>query len=65
MADVKRVKPEEARQKAQSGEALLVCAYDSEEMCERLRLNGALTLAELKARLPGMSKEQEIVFYCQ
>ncbi len=65
MAEIRRVKPEEARQKTQSGEALFVCAYESEELCGRLRLEGALTLGELNARLPGIAREQQIIFYCQ
>ncbi len=65
MAEVRRVKPEEARRKVQSGEALFVCAYDSEELCGRMRLERAMTLGELTARLPGIGKEQEIIFYCK
>jgi hypothetical protein len=65
MAEARRVKPQEARGKVQAGEALLVCAYDSEEMCSRMRLEGAMTLGEFNSRLPGIGKEQEIVFYCK
>ena len=65
MAEVRRVKPQEARRKVQAGEALFVCAYDSEEMCGKLRLEGAMTLGELNSRLAGMAREQEIVFYCK
>ncbi len=65
MAEVRRVTPAEARRKTQAGEALFVCAYENEELCGRLRLEGALTLGELNARLPGIAREQEIIFYCQ
>lgn len=65
MADVRRVKPDEARPKAQSGEALFACAYEDEGLCNRLRLENSLTLAELKTQLSGKGKEQEIIFYCQ
>ncbi len=65
MAEVRRLKPEEVRQKVQAGEALFVCAYDSDEMCSRMRLDGAITLGELNARLPGIGKGQEIIFYCK
>lgn len=65
MAVVRRVNPEEARRKVRAGEALFVCAYDSEELCGRMRLEGAMTLGELTARLPGVGKEQEIIFYCK
>ncbi len=62
---MRRVKPDEARRKAQTGEALFVCAYENEELCGRLRLEGALTLGELSTRLTGITREQEIIFYCQ
>jgi len=65
MAEAKRVQLQEARSKVQAGEALFVCAYDSEEMCGGIRLEKALTLGELNARLPEIPKEQEIIFYCQ
>ncbi len=65
MAAVLRVKPGEALRRVQAGEALLVCAYDSEELCGRMRLEGAITLGELNARRPGIRKEQEIIFYCK
>jgi hypothetical protein len=65
MAEVRRVKPGEARQKVQSGKALLVCAYESEELCGGMRLEGAMTLGELNSRLAGIAREQEIIFYCK
>lgn len=64
MPEAKRITPAEARRKAQSGEALLVCAYESEELCRRMRLEGSISLGELQARLPGLGKDQEIIFYC-
>ena len=65
MAEVRRVKPEEARQPVLGGKALFVCAYDSEELCGGMRLEGAMTLGELNSRLAGIAKEQEIIFYCK
>ncbi|TGU74853.1 ArsR family transcriptional regulator [Geomonas terrae] len=64
MAEVKRIQIQEARRKVQDGEALFVCAYDSEEMCGGIRLEKALTMGELNARLPEVPKEKEIIFYC-
>lgn len=64
MAKAIRITPEEAYQKLQTGNALLVCAYDSEEQFRSLRLEGAISLAELREKLPSLSKEQEVVFYC-
>jgi hypothetical protein len=65
MAEVRRVKPGDARQKVQGGKALFVCAYDSEELCGGMLLEGAMTLGELNSRLGGIAKEQEIIFYCK
>ena len=59
-----RIPPDEARQKVQHGEALLVCAYDDQEKCRNLHLEGSIDLQELQAKLPQLKKEQEIIFYC-
>ena len=45
-------------------DTLLVCAYTDEELCNDLRLEGALTLAELQDREPGLAMDREIIFYC-
>lgn len=65
MAEARRIKAQEARSKVQAGQALLVCGYDSEEMCGGMRLEGAITMAELNSRLSELPKEKEIVFYCK
>jgi hypothetical protein len=65
MAEVNRLNPQEARHKVQAGEALFVCAYEDEVLCGRMRLEGAVTLGELNARLADIVKEQEIIFYCK
>lgn len=64
MTEVRRIPPAEARQKATSGKALLVCAYESETLCQRNHPEGGISLAELAARLPALDKEDEIIFYC-
>lgn len=65
MAEVRRISPEDARRKVTSGKALFVCAYDSEEMCGRMRLEGSTTMGELQSRLRDVGKDQEIIFYCK
>lgn len=65
MVEAKRVKPQEARRKVQAGEALFVCGYDSEEMCQGMRLEGAMTFGEFSAKLPEIEKDREIIFYCK
>jgi hypothetical protein len=59
-----RIEPTEARQRVQSGRALLVCAYDDEAKCATMKLEGALSLGALEAKAPSLPKSQEIIFYC-
>lgn len=59
-----RISAEEARQKVSAGSALLVCAYDDKEKFNNNHLQGAISLSEFKAKLPSLTKEQEIIFYC-
>ncbi len=58
-----RISPEEARAKARSGEALLVCAYDDEEKFRKMHLEDAISFAEFRRRETSVSKGQEIIFY--
>jgi hypothetical protein len=39
-----------------------VCAYDDEEKCSRMRLEGSIPLKELDARSTGLPKGQELIF---
>jgi hypothetical protein len=64
MPDIPRIDVAEARRKVEAGHALLVCAYDDEAKCGRMKLAGSLTLAEMRARLPSLPKSQELIFYC-
>ena len=64
MNEVTRVTPEEIYPRLRSGEALLVCAYEDEAKCQRLRLAGALSLAAFKSLRPTLPQDREIVFYC-
>jgi hypothetical protein len=54
----------EARDKVMEGQAILVCAYDSDEKFNRMRLQGAVPLSTFKDRLTGIEKDQMIIFYC-
>lgn len=64
MTEPTRISPEEVRTKSLSGSALLVCAYDDDEKYNNNHLDGALSFAEFKSKLPSLSKDQEIFFYC-
>jgi len=59
-----RIDPEQARQDVSSGSALLVCAYDEEEKCQKYRLTNALSLTDLQAQEATLPKGRKIVFYC-
>jgi hypothetical protein len=43
---------------------LLVCAYEDEEKFRKLQIQGAISFNAFKSKLPSLSKDQEIVFYC-
>jgi len=64
MPEAKRTPVADAYQKVKSGKALLVCGYDDETKFKMMRLEGALSLKEFETRLPKLSKDQEIIFYC-
>ena len=61
-AEMNRISPDEAMEKAKSGEALLVCAY-GDDSCKSILFEGALLRSEFEARLNSLPKTQEIIFY--
>ena len=63
MSEIERVSPEEVREKVQSGNAMLVCAYDDDGKYGRMRLDGSIALSEFKAGVSGIPKDREIIFY--
>lgn len=62
-ASIERVTPGAARARAQSGQALLVCAYD-EARCAQYPIEGAIAWSALQERLSGLPPTQEIILYC-
>ena len=64
MSSIARVAASDVRDRVVSGDALLVCAYDSDDKFMANRLEGAISLSEFQSRLPALSKETELVFYC-
>ena len=64
MEDIQRIGPEEARERVRSGQALLVCAYENDAKCDRLRLEGAISLRELESAAPALPRDHELIFYC-
>jgi hypothetical protein len=47
-----------------SGEALLVCAYGSEEKCQDKHLEGSISLVAFKLQAASLPRDQELIFYC-
>jgi len=64
MSEPQRVTAEEIYGKLKSGKTLLVCAYEDEEKFKKLRLEGAICFNAFKSKLPSLSKDHEIIFYC-
>ena len=63
MPDVARISVEDAHRRAAEG-ALLVCGYEDEAKCQRIRLEGAVTFGDLQRRLDSLPPDQEIILYC-
>lgn len=64
MTEPERITAEEVYGKLKGGSMLLVCAYDDEDKFATVHLEGAISFSTFTSRLPSLSKDQEIVFYC-
>ena len=64
MAKVARITPQEAHPRVVAGQALLVCAYEDPARFARIRLEGAISIQEFRARRASLPRDQEIIFYC-
>jgi len=64
MSDVERVSAVEIRDRIQTGDALLVCAYDSDDKFASFHLEGAVSFSEFQPMTPTLVKNKELVFYC-
>jgi rhodanese-related sulfurtransferase len=64
MAAINLVSAAEAHAHVQGGNALLVCAYDSDEKFNKAHLDGAISLSDFQQRSGSIPKDQEIIFYC-
>lgn len=63
MSEISTIDPTQAREKARTGAALLVCAYAHDEVARSLLLDGAITFSQLREILSEVDKNDEIVFY--
>jgi hypothetical protein len=64
MTEPIRISVKDARQKVDAAAALFVCAYDDDEKFRNNNLQGAISLNDFRTKLPSLSTEQEIIFYC-
>lgn len=64
MSDVARVSATEIRARVKSGDALLVCAYVSDEKFRTYRLEDAVSFAQFQTMVPNLAKNKELIFYC-
>jgi hypothetical protein len=64
MAEPVRISLEDTRKKLESGDALLVCAYTSDERFKKNHLEGAISFNEFMSMKPSLPKDKEIIFYC-
>ena len=63
MSDIERVSPERVREEVNSGNALLVCAYDNDYKYGKMRLDGSIALSKFKSEVSAIAKNKEIIFY--
>ena len=64
MADIPRISVQDARESMQSGQATLVCAYEDDDKCRRMRLQNAISFNDFRRRLRILAKDQPIILYC-
>jgi hypothetical protein len=64
MQTVTRIAPSDAHHRLQSGNALLVCAYEDPNKCRDASIAGAISLQELQKREKSLGRTQELIFYC-
>jgi hypothetical protein len=64
MSKVKTIAPNRAYERVSSGQATLVCAYKDERKCDRLALQDAISLAQLRKLDDEIDADAELLFYC-
>lgn len=61
---VSKIDVTQARNDIEVSDALLVCAYDSQEKFRQNHLQGAISLDDLRSQEQSLSKQRELIFYC-
>ncbi len=52
------------RRLAKGDGTLLVCAYESDDRFREIEIEGAISWSAFQSRLPSLTVDQDIVFYC-
>lgn len=60
MTEVERIRPSDVKKKAAP---LLVCSYEDESKCDKIKIDGSISLDTFRARLPDIPKDELIVFF--
>lgn len=64
MSEVTLVPAKQAYERTKNGQALLVCAYESDDKFKNVHLEGAIPLSEFQSKVSSIEKDKEIIFYC-
>jgi hypothetical protein len=65
MTEVPRIEPSEVQKKQNSGQKLwFVCGYDDDDRCAQIKIDNGISLSDFTSRVPSLSRDEEIVFYC-
>ncbi len=64
MIEPTRIGAQEAYKRIKEGKAIFVCGYEDESRYKDLRLEMSMSFSEFLKKLPALSKDQEIIFYC-
>jgi len=63
MPEVPRISVQEAREKVQSRRALLVCGYEDEEKCNKIKLEGAISFGRFQTALSSLTRDRQAAKY--
>ena len=63
MSVPKRISAKEVRGQVQAGQALLVCAYESDAKFRDTALDGAISYSEFERRKASLPLDARVVFY--
>ena len=63
MSEIERISPKKTGERLKQG-AWLVCAYEDQDKCNSIHIQGSLSIKEFRAKLTDIPLDLEIIFYC-